>query len=266
MKIYSWNVNGLRAVLRKGALEEFLSKHSPDVILFQEIKGKIEVLPDEVKGDDDKFLRHYFPAEKAGYSGVSIWVSSKLKKHNPKFSNFSAGVNDDEGRIAQVIFDDLGLTIFSVYVPNGGKSDQAFQDKILFFDEYKKKLSKYKDMNVVIGGDMNVAKEEIDVERYDRFSEHTNFCKEIRDKFSNFISTDLSDRFREENPTLKGAYTYWDNFDFSLPRGVKPREVNRGWRLDYLLVDKKIKSKNPQIHNDVYGSDHCPISIDIVLN
>ena len=262
MKIYSWNVNGLRAVYNKGALAQFIKKEDPDVILFQEIKAREEQLPEGLQ--DPNYIHFYNSAEKAGYSGTAAWVHTRNKKI---FKDFSKGMpkwKDIEGRIVQCEFADKKI-IITVYVPNGGKSDEAYQEKLQFLTilaAYAKKLQK-DGYQVIIGGDFNVARSELDLAKPEKHRNHTHFNTEVRATMEKLIAAGLTDTYRSRNPDEEGAYTYWDNFSFSLPRGTKPRDVNEGWRLDYLLADPTTDKniKQAVIHQNIFGSDHCPISV-----
>lgn len=272
--IYSWNVNGLRAVERKKALQEFITKHSPDILLLQEIKGKVEQFS-EYLTDTDTYEKHYHSAEKAGYSGVAVWVRQDIKDTlgdtveivgMPPIKEW----NDSEGRVLRVDFQNSKLTVLSIYIPNGGKSDEAFIYKLNFF----KLLGEYLDTMkkegriFVLGGDFNVAHKEIDLEEPEKHKNNVGFREEIREKLDTFIKNKkLIDTYRHFYKDKKGAYTYWDNFDFSLPRGTTPRFINRGWRLDYLFMENSHLSqlKSADIKSDILGSDHCPVSIEIEL-
>ena len=262
MKVYAWNVNGLRAVHNKGALESFIKKENPDIILFQEIKAREEQLHETLT--DDTFIRFYNSAEKAGYSGVAIWVHPRNKKIFKSFSKGMPKWEDNEGRVAQCFLTN-NTVIISVYVPNGGKSEEAYKEKLSFFKlltTYVKALQK-EGNKVIIGGDFNVAHNEIDLAEPEKHRNHTHFNDEIRACIGTLIDAGLTDSYRIRNPDKKGAYSYWDNFSFSLPRGTKPRDVNSGWRLDYMLVDSETNDhiKEAQIHQNILGSDHCPVSI-----
>ena len=261
MKVYSWNVNGLRAVHKKGALQTFIQSEDPDVLLLQEIKVKEEQLPDDIPTTN--FITLYNSAEKAGYSGVAIWVHNRNKE---KFQEFKIGMpnwRDGEGRIAQCFFSD-GLVIISVYVPNGGKSQEAYEDKLTFFtllSSYAKQLQK-QGHKVAICGDFNVARSELDLAEPEKHRDHTHFNDEVRAHMEKLTDAGLIDSYRVRNPDEEGAYSYWDNFSFSLPRGTTPRSINKGWRLDYCMVDKAINEaiEKVSIHKNILGSDHCPVS------
>ena len=264
MKCYSWNVNGLRAVHKKGALTSFLSSEDPDVVLLQEIKVKEEQLPEELA--DNSFLRVYNPAEKAGYSGVSVWVHPRLEKKVASFSTGMPGWKDGEGRVAECIFTD-GLHVISVYVPNGGKSPESYQEKLSFYTllaAYAERLQE-EGARVIIGGDFNVARSELDLAEPEKHRDHTHFNPEVRASMEQLSAAGLVDTYRSRNPDKEGAYSYWDNFSFSLPRGTRPRDINLGWRLDYLLVDAKVDVmvSTASIHQNILGSDHCPVSITL---
>jgi len=264
MKIFSWNVNGIRAVARKGALEEFINKCKPDVALFQEIKGKPEQFDENILNETN-FKKYFHPAEKAGYSGVAVWVSQKYADKIGEIKKGIPTLNDKEGRIICADVDDL--SIFSVYVPNGGKSEEAFAHKLEFFSKFREHLinCKKNGRKIIVGGDFNVARTEIDLAQPEKNENNVCYTKSVREKMESFLSKEFIDTFREKYPDKKEAYTYWDNFDFSLPRGTKPREVNRGWRIDYMVVDTDTHktTKNPDIHSEIMGSDHCPVSIEI---
>ena len=264
MKVYAWNVNGLRAVHKKGALTSFLSSEDPDVVLLQEIKVKEEQLPEELA--DDSFLRVYNPAEKAGYSGVAIWVHPRLKQRVSSFSTGMPGWKDGEGRVAECVFSD-NLHILSVYVPNGGKSPEAYQEKLQFYTllaSYAEALQK-KGHRIIIGGDFNVARSELDLAEPEKHRDHTHFNDEVRASMEQITTAGLIDTYRSRHPKKEGAYSYWDNFSFSLPRGTRPRDINLGWRLDYLLADSATDATltDTTIHSSIMGSDHCPVSVTL---
>ncbi len=263
MKIYSWNVNGLRAVHRKGALEACIKKEDPDIILLQEIKAKEEQLDETLT--DESFIRFYNPAEKAGYSGVAIWVHPRHEMAGD-FSKGMPGWKDGEGRVAQFTLNN-NTVIISVYVPNGGKSEEAYKEKLSFFSllaAYAKKLQKAGN-RVIIGGDFNVARSELDLAEPEKHRNHPHFNDEVRAHMEKLTAAGMIDSYRVRNPDKEGAYSYWDNFSFSLPRGTKPRDVNKGWRLDYILADPATNDdiQRADIHQNIFGSDHCPVSITI---
>ena len=267
MKIVSWNVNGLRAVERKGSIQDMLKKLKPDVVVLQEIKGKIDQFSDYLV-ENDEYSTHYHSAEKAGYSGVAAWVKKDLEvvdvvKGIPDEKDYS----DTEGRVIRVDIkkgDDV-VSVVGVYVPNGGKSEEAYELKLKFFSQLFSYIKRHNKINLtVLGGDLNCAEEEIDLSEPEKHRKNVNFRDDCREIFSQYKKFDLVDSFRHFYPEEE-CYTYWDNFDFSLPKGTKPRSVNRGWRIDYFLVPKSLIDdvKKVSIHNEIFGSDHCPVSVEI---
>ena len=163
MKIISWNVNGIRAVERKGELENFLKTYTPDIFLIQETKAKHEQLTEIIEKYSD-YEQFYHTAEKPGYAGTAIWIQ-KSKIKNQKFITGMPDFDDNEGRIARLDFEKF--SIFSVYFPNGGKSLEAWKGKLVFYDQFLKHVDKLKEnaRMVVWAGDINCAHEEIDIAR-----------------------------------------------------------------------------------------------------
>lgn len=262
MRIYAWNVNGLRAVHRKGALKKCIEQEKPDVLLLQEIKAKEEQLSEDLR--DTEFLRRYNSAEKAGYAGTAVWVASRHEKDVEKCSSGMPGWKDDEGRVIRCDFSG-GLTVIGVYVPNGGKSEEAYREKLRFLSllaGHAEDLQK-NNRRVIIAGDFNVARSELDLAEPEKHLNHTHYNPEAREHMEKLTAAGMVDTYRTRNPEKKGAYSYWDNFSFSLPRGTTPREANIGWRLDYVLADAETdkKIKKATIHKDTLGSDHCPVSV-----
>ncbi|MDI9325189.1 MAG: exodeoxyribonuclease III [Alphaproteobacteria bacterium] len=267
MKIYSWNVNGLRAVFKKGSIQEFITKEKPDIVLLQEVKVKEDQLTEEQKMYEG-YTQVYHSAQKAGYSGTAVWVHRQYASMIENQINTFSKYKDTEGRFVQIDLNN-GITVISVYIPNGGKSDEHYVQKIDFIKklgEHAKRLIKTKRM-VVIGGDFNIAHSALDLAEPEKYEGHTHFNHTVRTLLTDYMGNDLVDTYRSRNVNKEGAYTYWDNFDFSLPKGTKPREVNRGWRIDYLFADTELNKKITQahIHADIFGSDHCPISVTINL-
>ena len=223
---------------------------------------KEEQIPEELP--DQNYTHFYNSAEKAGYAGTAIWVHNRNKKSVKDISKEMPKWDDTEGRIAKCELADRTM-IITVYVPNGGKSDEAYQEKLQFLTTlaaYAKKLQK-DSYQVIIGGDFNVARSELDLAKPEKHRNHTHFNDEVRSYMEKMTEAGLIDTYRSRNPDETGAYTYWDNFSFSLPRGTKPRDVNEGWRLDYIFTDPTTDKKLQQvsIHQNIFGSDHCPVSI-----
>ena len=249
LKLISWNVAGLRACINKG-LEDFFNKENADIFCIQESKVTEEQNPFHPKG----YYEYLYAAEKKGYSGTLIY--SKIK---PLHVNY--GINDceydQEGRTITLEYEDFFLV--NVYVPNVKrdlsrmKSRMRFQD---LFTDYLKKLDQIKP--VIICGDFNVAHKEIDIKNVKSNIGNAGFTYEERDKMTELLQAGFVDTFRYYNQEQKDAYTWW-----SYRKGV--REKNIGWRIDYFLISERFINNvvNTSIYKDVYGSDHCPIGIEI---
>lgn len=252
--IYTWNVNGLRAVHKKGFLDWF-TKVKADVVCLQEIKAQEDQIPDElkkIKGYDAVF----FPAKRKGYSGVATY--SKLKPAET-IKGLGNDYFDDEGR---VIISDFGkFVLANAYFPNGGRGPERVKYKLDFYDELffflQRKYSGRK--GIIVTGDYNTAHKEIDLARPRENEGNTGFLPEERAWIDNIINLGYTDIYRKFNPE-PDRYTYWDMF-------TRARDRNVGWRIDYFMVsedfDKHVIAAD--IHDDIMGSDHCPVSIKIKL-
>lgn len=263
MKIYSWNVNGIRAVIRKGEFEKFIKQHDPDILCLQETKaeqGQAEI-------DLPQYQEYWNSSRtKKGYSGTAIF--SKIKPLNitndipKKFVTNNGLVKDDyghsndEGRVIAAEFEDF--FIITAYTPNA-KDDltrlplRQQWDKAIA--DYCKELQKQKP--VIYCGDMNVAHTEDDLANPKTNKGKKGFTSEERAGFDNWLSIGFVDTFRQFTKG-NGHYTWWSHF-------AKSRERNVGWRIDYFLVSEALKTniKSAKIHADQMGSDHCPISISL---
>lgn len=264
MKIYSWNVNGIRAVWKKGAFQDFISKHSPDVLCLQETKAH----KDQSEVDIPEYKEFWSSAEKKGYSGTAIF--SKIKPLNviegfseeigKRFENDGYGNPANEGRVITAEFDKYYLV--TVYTPNskGDLSrlelrhklwDKAFLDYCLELEAIKP---------VIFCGDLNVAHQEIDLANPKPNVGKHGFTHEEREGFQNFINAGYVDSFRKFYPDKTDSYTWWTHW-------ANARARNVGWRIDYFMVSDKLEANlvSAEIHPEVMGSDHCPISIEIEL-
>lgn len=262
MKIYSWNINGIRAVHKKGLLQSFLTKHKPDVLCLQEIKATPEQLDFEIAG----YETYWCPALRKGYSGTAVFSKTKALSFSCGFSEKVVsqhhiadefGDAGTEGRVITVEFADY--FVVSVYVPNskdtlGRLALRQEWDKALLAHLQELELIK----PVICGGDFNVAHMEHDLARPKPNVGKKGFTAEERLGFTNFVENGLLDTFRLFYPSETGAYTWWSHFG-------KARERNVGWRIDYFIVSKSLKSslKTAAIHPEVLGSDHCPVSITL---
>ena len=266
MKVSSWNVNGIRSILKKGNLATYLEQEKPDVLLLQEVRALEEQIHDEMANNPHPIFKEYtmlyHPAEKKGYSGVAVWTHNT---HTPQ--NVQRGIpnfTDSEGRAIAVCLNEKTI-FFSLYIPNGGKSEEAFQHKLNFMEALTThtKTCIAEGYEVILGGDFNIAHHAIDIAQPEKHEESKQFSEKLTTILDALIAEGVVDTFRETHPK-EAVYSYWDNFDFSLPRGTKPREVNRGWRIDYIFATKGIykAKKQAEIHTQVYGSDHCPVVLE----
>lgn len=257
MKIISWNVNGFRAVHRKGLFLDFVKKEDPDIFCLQETKASQEQLPEELLK-----IAGYFPyfsssIVKKGYSGVALY--SKIE---PKKITYGVGTKhfDEEGRIVAGFFDKFVL--FNVYFPNGGGGPHRLKYKLDFYDEFLKHIEslRKKGQKIIFCGDINTAHEEIDLARPKENEKNTGFLPEERAWLDEVVNSGYVDTFRSLHPNTKDAYTYWD-------MKTAARERNVGWRIDYFFVTPDLmgKVKASKILPNVYGSDHCPLVLEIDL-
>ncbi len=254
MKIISWNVNGLRAVMKKGLID-FLNLNKPDIFCLQEIKISQEAIIKE-RLDITGYNQYYFPAKRPGYSGVAIFIKETKDKKIVIKNGIGIDEFDNEGRV-QVLESDK-FYLLNIYFPNS-RSDLSrlqmktdFNDKIL---KFVKKLEKKK--TVILTGDFNVAHQEIDLARPKANLGQAGFTLEEREGFSKMLEAKLIDTFRSLNPK-KIQYSWW-----SFRAGA--RKNNVGWRIDYFLVSAKLKKsiRKAYILDQVTGSDHAPIGLEI---
>lgn len=266
MKLYSWNVNGIRAVIKKGTFQTFMAEHQPDVLCLQETKAK----QGQAEIDLPDYHDYWNSADKAGYSGTAIFSKQKplsvingftdeiAEKHN--LTNDSYGDPTKEGRVISAEFEKFWVV--TVYTPNskGDLSRLGLRHKQWdpAFLEHVTELEKTKP--VLFCGDLNVAHNEIDLANPKPNVGKHGFTNEEREGFDAFESAGFIDTFRHANPTKTEAYTWWTHW-------ANARARNVGWRIDYWLASKGIADhiKNPQIHADVMGSDHCPVSIEVAI-
>jgi exodeoxyribonuclease-3 len=253
MKITTWNVAGLRAWLKKDAWD-WVRQHDPDVFCLQEIKAR----PDQLTAEQHALFTGYHPvwnpADKAGYSGVLT-----LHKYPDLESSNGLGVSrfDGEGRLIRTEFS--GFTFFNVYIPNGGRDHSRVPFKL---DYYAELLNQYDRIHAqggfaVIGGDINTCHQEIDLRNHRTNHHTTGFLPEERAWITRFLEHGFVDAFRALYPE-KEQYTYWSYIG-------PARANNTGWRLDYFLVSEGLmeKVKDVVIHDQVLGSDHCPVTLVI---
>lgn len=254
MKIYSWNVNGIRAIQNKGFMDWFKSSKG-DVICLQETKAQAEQLSDEIK-NIGKYKSYWFSAEKKGYSSVATYTMPEPADVKLGFGN---PLYDCEGRT--IITEYQKFVLANVYFPNGGRGPERVKYKLDFYDELFFFLQKnYRERKgIIVTGDFNTAHKEIDLARPKENVKTSGFMPIEREWIDKLINLGYVDVFRTFNQEPE-QYTYWDQF-------TKARDRNVGWRIDYFMVSDDIVKyvKEARIHADVYGSDHCPISITIDL-
>ena len=249
MKIVSWNVNGIRSAYSKGFVD-YMKKEQPDILCLQEIKCDEKNFPEELHHLNYSLFLH--PAKKPGYSGVAVFTRNKPQKVE---KDFGMERFDDEVRILLLTYQEFIL--IALYIPNGGRDKENMEYKL---DVYKKLLAfleKNKDKKVVVIGDMNIAHEEIDLARPKENKNSTMFTPEEREQLSKLISTSYIDTFRYLHKDEK-KYSWWPYF-------ANARTRNLGWRIDYVFISKPLLPhlKGAFIRNEVMGSDHCPIGIEL---
>jgi exodeoxyribonuclease-3 len=252
IRLLSWNVNGIRAIYKKGFMGWF-NEANPDILCLQETKAHPDQLVEELKNVNG-YESFFSSAEKKGYSGVVTYTKEK-----PLSVNHGIGVKkfDSEGRF--IITEFKEFVLFNIYFPNGKASKERLQYKMDFYDAFlnhcKKLLKQGK--KIVVCGDVNTAHEEIDLARPKENSKTSGFLPEERKWIDKFISAGFIDTFRMFNKEPEN-YTWWDMI-------TRARERNVGWRIDYFYASKNLKSniKSAAIHSTVMGSDHCPIELDL---
>lgn len=254
MRIVSWNVNGLRAVAKKGFLD-WLYESGAAIVGLQETKAKPEQLPDDVRYPRGYFSYFSHPKERKGYSGVALYTHTK-----PNNVAYGIGLpgTDDEGRIIIGHFDEFVL--LNVYFPNGGGGPERLKYKLDFYDAflaYVEKLRR-KEPRIIFMGDVNTAHEEIDLARPKENETHTGFLPEERAWLDEVKNNGWIDTYRYMYPNKVGAYSYWD-------MKTRARERNVGWRIDYIFITPELlpRLKGAGISSNVFGSDHCPVWIEL---
>jgi exodeoxyribonuclease III len=261
MKIITWNVNGLRAIWRKGALQELIQKENPDIVGIQETKSLFEQLKDETADEFGYFSFFESATNRKGYSGVAIY-----SKENPKDVKSILGnilklteeeFLDNEGRFIMAEYPKFYL--LNCYWPNGGKSPEHFLYKLEYYKKFltlAKELEKTKP--VIFMGDINATVSDLDLARPKENAGELGCTPEERLELSKYCES-FTDVWRENNP-YKQEYTWWD-------MKTRARERNVGWRIDYIFISKVLKDKvkSIKILGDHFGSDHCPVVLEIDL-
>lgn len=249
MKLVSWNVNGLRAIYKKG-FEESFKELDADIFCIQETKmqeGQIEL-------DLQGYYQYYNYAERKGYSGTAIFT-----KKEPLKVSYGIGIEeyDKEGRVITLEFDMFYMV--NCYTPNSGRELARLEYRMTWEDEFKKYLIKLdKQKPVIICGDLNVAHTEIDLKNPKSNRKNAGFTDEERSKIEELLNSGFTDSFRKMYPDKEGAYTWWSYM-------FNARANNAGWRIDYFLVSDRISKniKDAYIYSEIMGSDHCPVGLEI---
>ena len=253
MKLVSWNVNGIRAAVGKG-FYDFFKDIDADIFCLQETKLQENQVDDELKKIREYQYWNY--AEKKGYSGTACFCKEK-----PISVTYGLGIDehDKEGRIITLEYDKFYLV--NCYTPNSKRELERLDYRMIWEDEireYLKKLDLVKP--VIYCGDLNVAHNEIDLKNPSSNHHNAGFTDQERGKMTELLSTGFTDTYRYKYPDETGKYTWWSYM-------FHAREKNAGWRIDYFIVSNRIADKivDAKIHNEIMGSDHCPIELDIKL-
>ena len=255
MKIITWNVNGIRACAKKG-LQDFIKTTRPDIFCIQETKAHIDQVEDAIKKLGYDFS-YWSSAQRKGYSGVATFLHKE-----PREVKIGWGQNeyDSEGRI--VMTDHGAFDLYNIYFPNGGSGDVRHNFKQGFLKDLNNHLAEKikKGREIIVVGDYNVAHKEVDVYDPVRLSKESGFLPEEREWFESFLKLGFVDTYRHFYPDEKNKYSWWSYRELA-------RISNRGWRIDYICVTKGLvnKLKSAQILNEVEGSDHCPVAIEIEI-
>jgi exodeoxyribonuclease-3 len=255
IRIVTWNVNGIRAIWKKG-FKEWLTKDDPDILCLQETKAQPDQLNQEMMMSED-YKSYFFSAEKKGYSGVAVYSRQEPIRVNSGFDNPHF---DSEGRVLELEYEKFVL--FNVYFPNGGRGPERVRYKLEFYEDLFKRVEKVRKTkkNVIVCGDYNTAHKEIDLARPGPNEKVSGFLPVERAWIDKIIDMGYVDIFREFN-NEPGQYSYWDQI-------TRARDRNVGWRIDYFMVSSEMKKMvtNATIHQQVMGSDHCPVEIEVDLS
>lgn len=251
MKCISWNVNGLRACLKKGFMESFV-KLDADVFALQETKMQ----PEQAILDLPGYRQYWNSAERKGYSGTAVF--SRIE---PLAVTYGLGIeeHDHEGRVITLEFPDCYFV--TVYTPNSKRGLERLAYRMEWEDAFRAYLVALDAKKpVIVCGDLNVAHTEIDLKNPKTNHHNAGFTDEERDKFTELLDAGFIDTFRALYPDRTGIYTWWSYLR-------KARDTNAGWRIDYFVTSARLREKiaDATIHNEVFGSDHCPVGLELRL-
>lgn len=249
MKFISWNVNGLRACVQKG-FSDFFKEIDADIFAIQETK----LQPEQIDLQFDGYTSYYNSAIKKGYSGVAVYT-----KKQPLKVTYGMGQeeHDQEGRMITLEFEKFYF--ITVYTPNSKKELARLDYRMVWEDAFREYIQTLqKDKPVVICGDLNVAHKEIDLKNPKTNRKNAGFSDEERAKFGELLDIGLTDTFRYFYPDQEGIYSWWSYM-------FKARQKNAGWRIDYFLTSSSLNDQlvDAKIYTDVFGSDHCPVGVEI---
>ena len=251
MKFISWNVNGLRACMQKG-FPEFFEQADADCFCLQETK----LQPDQINLELPGYHQDWYSAEKKGYSGTALF-----SKPEPISIRHGLGIEelDNEGRIITAEYPNFYLV--TCYTPNAQRGLARLDHRLRWDEAFRGFVSELdRQKTGIICGDLNVAHQEIDLKNPGSNRGNAGFSDEERESFSKLLDAGFTDTFRFKNPDTTGAYTWWSYM-------YNARKNNAGWRIDYFLVSQRIREHITAvpIYSDIFGSDHCPIGLEINL-
>lgn len=260
MKFVSWNVNGIRAIVKKGFIDTIASL-TPDILCLQEVKATRDQAPNELYdfAEGEGYEIYWSSAEKKGYSGVAILSRVKVSSWKTLMDGTDSERFEGEGRLIELTCP--SFTLFNVYFPNGGRSEERLRYKMDFYETFlalvERRLSEGK--HIVVCGDVNTAHREIDLARPKANEAVSGFLPSEREWIDRIIAVGMVDVYRHLNP-VKVEYTWWDMV-------TRARERNVGWRIDYFFISHSLldRVEVADIHGHILGSDHCPISIELAI-
>ena len=249
MKLISWNVNGIRACINKG-FKDFFNEIDVDIFCIQETKCQKDQIDLEFKG----YTSYWNSAEKKGYSGTAIFTKQK-----PISVTYGIGIeeHDKEGRVITLEFEKFYM--INIYTPNSKRELERLEYRQIWEDEIRKYMLKLNENKpVIMCGDLNVAHKEIDLKNPKTNRHNAGFTDEERNKMTELLDAGFVDTFRVLYPEKENAYSWWSYMGHA-------REKNVGWRIDYFIVSKSIENciKEAKIHSEIFGSDHCPVELEI---
>ena len=250
-KLISWNVNGLRSCMEKGFMD-FFDKADADIFCLQEIK----LSEGQIEWKKENYYSYWNYADKKGYSGTAIF-----SKEEPLSVQYGMGIDehDHEGRVITLEFEKFYM--ITVYTPNSQRELTRLEYRMKWEDDFREYLNRLRiNKPVIVTGDMNVAHKEIDLKNPKTNRRNAGFTDEEREKMTALLDSGFIDTFRYFYPDVTQRYSWWSYM-------FKSREKNAGWRIDYFLASKELENNlvSAQIHDEIMGSDHCPVELVIDL-